>query len=98
MARTFPHYVPNLALCVILLGAPAWAKKPADPLAPTRSSLDALQSCLGASDALKTLRKGLLWGWAKEGGPPTLLDQKPAPPPGPEYFASLDADAKACQA
>jgi hypothetical protein len=88
----------RLALCSVLLGEAGWAKKPADPLAPTRASLDALQSCLGAGDELKTLRKGLLWGWAKEGGPPTLLDKQPAPPPGPEYSESLDADVKACQA
>ena len=88
----------TLTVCALVVGA-GWAKKPApDPLAPTRAALDALQSCLGASDALKTLRKGLLWGWAKEGGPPTLLDKQPAPPPGPEYFESLDMEAKACQA
>ena len=88
----------RLALCSVLVGKEGWAKKPVDPLAPTRASLDALQSCLGPSDALKTLRKGLLWGWAKEGGPPTLLDKQPAPPPGPDYFESLEGDVKACQA
>jgi hypothetical protein len=89
----------RLALCSIVPGGPAWAKKPAaDPLAPTRARLDALESCLGGSDALKTLRKGLLWGWAKEGGPPTLLDKQPAPPPGPEYSESLETDVKACRA
>ena len=89
----------RFGLCSLVLAEAGWAKKPApDPLAPTRASLDALQSCLGASDTLKTLRKGLLWGWGKESGPPTLLEKQPAAPPGPEYSESLETDVKACQA
>lgn len=86
-------------LCAVIPGVTGWAKKkPPDPLAPTRMRLDALQSCLGASEALSTLRKGLLWGWNRQGGPPTLRDRTPAPPPSPDYLESLDLDVKACQA
>ena len=99
MPRTSPiNAIVILMLGSLLLGAAAWARKPADPLAPTRASLDALQSCLGPSEALKTLRKGLLWGWGRKDAPPTLLDKQPAPPPAPDYSESLDTDVKACQA
>jgi hypothetical protein len=99
MPRTSPiNAIVSLMLGTLLLGHAAWARKPADPLAPTRASLDALQSCLGPSEALKTLRKGLLWGWGRPGAPPTLLDNQPAPPPGPDYSESLDTEVKACQA
>jgi hypothetical protein len=85
-------------LCSIVPGGTGWAKtKPPDPLAPTRARLDALQACLGASEALSTLRKGLLWGWNRRGGPPTLRDATPAPPPSPDYLDSLDLDVNACQ-
>lgn len=87
-----------VALCRMVAGDTGWAKaKPADPLAPTRAALNALQSCLGAGEPLATLRKGLLWGWKRPGGPPTLRDAVPAPPPPPDYLESLDNDAKACQ-
>jgi hypothetical protein len=99
MPRTSPiNAVASLMLGTLLLGEAAWARKPADPLAPTRASLDALQSCLGPSEALKTLRKGLLWGWGRPGTPPTLLDKQPAPPPGHDYSESLDTEVKVCAA
>jgi hypothetical protein len=85
-----------LLLCLFLPGHRALARPAADPLKPTRAKLDALKSCLGASDALATLRKGLLWGWKTPGGPPTLRDQTPAPPPPAEYLETLDRDVKAC--
>ena len=88
----------GLALSFILVRQAGWAKPAADPLAPTRAALNTLQSCLGGSPALSTLRKGLLWGWPRPGAPPTLHDAAPAPPPPPEYLESLDADVKACQA
>ena len=96
-----PRTSPGQKIATLLLGAllpcpAALAKPAADPLAPTRASLDALKACLGASDALATLRKGLLWGWPKPGGPPTLRDPAPAPPPPPEYSQTLDRDVKAC--
>jgi hypothetical protein len=84
------------ALGSLLAGGPAWAKAP-DPLAPTRAKLDALESCIGKSDVLDVLRKGLLWGWQKPGSPPTLEPPKPSPPP-PDYMDSLDRDALYCAA
>src|SRR4051794_38200676 len=89
-----------IALCSVFQRETGWAKaKPAaDPLAPTRAALNALQSCLGASPPLSTLRKGLLWGWPRAGAPPTLHEAVPAPPPPPEYLESLGVDLKACQA
>ena len=86
-----------LALTPVLLGVPAGAKRPADPLAATRAKLDELQKCLGTSDALSTLRKGLLWGWQLPGSVPTLETPKPPPPP-PDYLESLDRDTKVCSA
>lgn len=84
-----------VALSALLLSAPAWARPKADPLAPTRAKLDALEACLGKSDALSELRKGLLWGWQTPGSPPKLETPKPAPP-DPEYLDSLDLDLEAC--
>lgn len=95
MRRTSPVFLIT-ALGSVLAAGPAWAK-PADPLAPTRAKLDALEICLGKSDVLSTLRKGLLWGWPKAGGAPTLEPPKPPPPP-PDYEESLDRDAKVCAA
>ena len=79
-----------------MLGEAALAKPARDPLAPTRAKLDALKVCLGASDALATLRKGLLWGWRKPESAPRLRDAPPAPPAPPEYLESLDRDVRAC--
>lgn len=95
MRRTSPPFL-IAALGSILAGGSAWAKAP-DPLAPTRAKLDALESCLGKSDVLSTLRKGLLWGWQKPGSPPTLEPPKPPPPPA-DYLNSLDRDAIFCAA
>lgn len=97
MPRSSPFQTTaTLILCLFLLSGAALAKTGPDPLAPTRAKLDALKACLGASDALATLRKGLLWGWQKPGSAPTLRDAQPAPPPPPEYFDSLDRDVRAC--
>jgi hypothetical protein len=104
MARTFiieaPMPILKVAVCAIVLSPAGWAKtladKPADHLAPTRAKLDALQSCLGQSTALSTLRKGLLWGWPKPGSAPSLQAPPPAPPPPAEYLDSLDRDVQAC--
>ncbi len=98
MPRTSPvAFVVAVTFSWILWASPAWAKLKADPLAPTRTKLDALQKCLGASDELGALRKGLLWGWQKPGSAPTL--QPPKPPPPPEaYLADLERDLGACQA
>ena len=97
MERSSPsNIIAMLLLCLLLPGHAALAKPAADPLAPTRAKLDALKACLGASDALATLRKGLLWGWSKPGSPPSLRDATPAPPPPPEYLESLDRDLRAC--
>ena len=98
MARTFPaNKLARMALCMLMASAPVWAKPKADALAPTRAKLDALEACLGKSEALATLRKGLLWGWLKAGGPPTLEIPKPPPPPD-DYLEALDRDVSACQA
>jgi len=97
MARSSPiKTIAMLLLCLFLPSDTALAKPAADLLAPTRAKLDALKACLGASDALATLRKGLLWGWPKPGNLPTLRDATPAPPPPPEYLESLDRDVRAC--
>jgi hypothetical protein len=95
MRRTSP-IVLIVALGAVFASGCAWAK-PADPLAPTRAKLDELETCLGKSDVLSTLRKGLLWGWEKPGTAPTLNPPKPPPPPV-DYMESLDRDAKACTA
>ena len=98
MPRSFPvKTIAMLVLGSLLLCEAGFAKPAPDPLAPTRAKLDALKSCLGASDALATLRKGLLWGWRKPGSAPTLRDAPPAPPPPPEYLESLDRDVRACE-
>ena len=98
MARTSLLYsILTVTVCMLLPGAGAWAKPKADPLAGTRARLDALEACLGKSDSLATLRKGLLWGWQKSGGPPTLETPKPPPPPD-DYLETLDRDVSACQA
>ncbi len=97
MARSSPvKTIAMLLLCLFLPCDTALAKPAADLLAPTRAKLDALKACLGASDALATLRKGLLWGWPKPGNLPTLRDATPAPPPPPEYLETLDRDVRAC--
>ena len=99
MART-SHYpaakrILALAVCSVALSRAGFSAPAEDPLAPTRAKLDALQRCLGSSDALTTLRRGLLWGWPKPGAPPTLKET-PAPPPPDPYLDSLDRDVKAC--
>jgi hypothetical protein len=104
MARTSileaPKPILKLAVCAMVLSHAGWAKTPADSaaakLGPTRAKLDALQACLGATPALGTLRKGLLWGWPKPGSAPTLQAPPPAPPPPAEYLDSLDRDVQAC--
>ena len=97
MPRFSPvNTIATLLLYLFLSAEAAPAKPAADLLAPTRAKLDALKSCLGASDALTTLRKGLLWGWRKPGNAPTLRDPTPAPPPPPEYSETLDRDVRAC--
>lgn len=73
-----------------------WAKPP-DPLAATRARLDELELCLGKTETMATLRKGLLWGWKKPGDPPTLLNPPHPPPPPPEYLDSIDRDLAACR-
>lgn len=98
MPRTSPvAFVFPMALSCVLWAAPACAKPKADPLAATRAKLNALEKCLGASDTLSTLRKGLLWGWQKPGSAPTLQPPKPVPPPD-DYLADLDRDVSVCQA
>jgi hypothetical protein len=98
MARTSPLFrFVTLTLGGSLLAPSAWAGPKVDPLAPTRAKLDALEACLGKSDSLATLRKGLLWGWQKPGSPPTLETPKPPPPPD-DYLETLDRDVSACQA
>jgi hypothetical protein len=84
-----------VATCSLVLSRNGFAKDP-DALTPTRARLDALQACLGPGDALTTLRKGLLWGWPKQGAAPTLKDPQPAPPPPAEYLQTLDRDLQAC--
>jgi hypothetical protein len=95
-----PKPILKLAVCAIVLSHGGWVKagadKPVDHLAPTRAKLDALQSCLGSSSALGTLRKGLLWGWPKPGNAPSLQGPLPAPPPPADYLDSLDRDVQAC--
>ena len=98
MQRTSPvTFVVPVALSCVLWAAPAWAKPKPDPLEPTRAKLDALQKCLGVSDPLSALRKGLLWGWQKPGSVPRLETPKPPPPPD-DYLADLDRDVSVCQA
>jgi len=87
----------SVALCSFLAIGVSWAKPKGDPLAPTRAKLDELESCLGRSDVLSTLRQGLLWGWQKTNSAPKLETPKPPPPP-PDYLESLDRDAKVCAA
>src|SRR5215469_8230962 len=95
MQRSSPVIL-AVTLASVLAGGSARTKPP-DPLAPTRAKLDALEACLGKSDSLSTLRKGLLWGWQKQGSAPTL--EAPKPPPAPaDYLDSLDRDVKACTA
>jgi len=97
MARTsLSDLILAVAVCTLVLSGPAWAKK-ADALAPTRAKLDALEACLGKSESLSTLRKGLMWGWPKTGGAPTLEPPKPPPPPA-DYLETLDRDVSVCQA
>lgn len=84
------------AICSVALTQRGFAKDPVDPLAPTRARLDALQTCLGPSDALSTLRKGLLWGWPKQDAAPSLKGPQPAPPPPAEYLQTLDRDQQVC--
>jgi hypothetical protein len=97
MARTSPLYsIATISLCSLFLAAPAWPRPKADPLAPTRARVDALEACLGKSESLATLRKGLLWGWQKPGSPPTLETTKPPPPPE-DYLETLDRDVSACR-
>jgi len=97
MARTSPlYFIATISLCSLFLAAPAWSRPKADPLAPTRARLDALEACLGKSESLATLRKGLLWGWQKAGSPPTLETPKPPPPPD-DYLETLDRDVSACR-
>jgi hypothetical protein len=97
MPRSSPvRTIATLILGSVMLGEAALAKPARDPLAPTRAKLDALKVCLGASDALATLRKGLLWGWRKPESAPSLRDAPPAPPAPPEYLESLDRDVRAC--
>ncbi|HEY1986822.1 MAG TPA: hypothetical protein VGG85_15505 [Terracidiphilus sp.] len=76
--------------------SPAYGRTSADPLAATRSQLETLATCLGSSNALTLLRKGLLWGWRQPGSAPSLRDPQPAPPPPPEYSESLERDVQAC--
>lgn len=96
MRRT-PPVILGMAVCALSLSGHVWAKPKADPLAPTREKLDALQACLGQSDAMSTLRKGLLWGWQTPGSAPTLDTPKPPPPPA-DYLETLDRDLAACSA
>src|SRR5438477_10629151 len=96
-----PRISPVRTIATVVFGSvlvceASLAKPSADPLATTRAKLDALKSCLGASDALATLRKGLLWGWRKPGSAPTLRDAAPAPPPPPEDLDTLERDVRAC--
>jgi hypothetical protein len=88
----------TVAMCSLVLSREGFAEGSADALVPTRAKLDALQTCLGPSDALSTLRKGLLWGWPKPGrvAAPSLKDPVPAPPPPSEYLQTLDRDLQAC--
>jgi hypothetical protein len=95
MRQSSPLVLATL-FCSLLSGVSGWAKPP-DPLAPTRAKLDELEGCLGKSEVLSTLRKGLLWGWQKPGSAPTLNPPKPSPPPE-DYLESLDRDAKVCAA
>jgi hypothetical protein len=98
MARTsLSRSVPSIALCLLLAIGVSWAKPKADALAPTRAKLDELETCLGKSDVLSTLRQGLLWGWQKSNAAPKLETPSPSPPP-PEYMESLDRDVKVCAA
>lgn len=84
-------------MCAILPAAPTWAAPKTDPLAATRSKLDAIQGCLGGSSNMKWLTIGLLSGFEKPGSTPTLETREPSPPPD-EYMESLDRDLKACEA
>ncbi len=86
----------TVALCSLALTRQGFAEGSGDALAPTRARLDALQKCLGPSDSLTTLRKGLLWGWRKPDAAPSLKDPVPAPPPPAEYLQTLDRDLQAC--
>ena len=96
MQRTSPLLL-ALALCYLAAPAAHGAKPAPDPLAPTRAKLDELEACLGKSDMLTTLRKGLLWGWQKPGSAPTLTTPKPSPPAA-DYMDSLERDVKVCAA
>jgi hypothetical protein len=86
----------TLTVCVLPLCPSAYGKTSSDLLAPTRTQLDTLATCLGQNSALTVLRKGLLWGWQQPQNTPSLHDPTPAPPPPPEYSASLDRDVQAC--
>lgn len=97
MPRTSPLSLFLPVALGVLLAPTAGAKPKPDPLAPTRAKLDALAKCLGPSDALSDLRKGLMWGWNKPGTAPTLEPPKPPPPP-PDYSADLDRDVSTCEA
>ena len=82
MARTSPLFrFVTLTFGASLLAPSAWAGPKVDPLAPTRAKLDALEACLGKSETLATLRKGLMWGWQKPGSPPPPETPQPPPPP-----------------
>ncbi len=95
--RRISPIILKLAVCSLLIPAAAWAKPASDPLAATRAELTALERCLGTSDSLAMLRKGLLWGWPKAGSAPTLDTPKPPPPPS-DYLESLARDAQVCAA
>ena len=52
MQRSSPVIL-AVTLASVLMGGSA-RPRPADPLAPTRAKLDALEACLGKSDSLST--------------------------------------------
>lgn len=85
----------KVLVCMLLLCRAGFSETRDAALEPTRTTLAALESCLGSEKSdIKDLRKGLLNGWGGGWGwhakPPT------APPLG--YSASLDLDLKYCTA
>jgi hypothetical protein len=100
MRRTSPNamllFALTAAVCSFALTQRGFAKDTVDPLAPTRARLDALQTCLGKTDALTTLRQGLLWGWRTQNAAPSLKDPPKPPPPPAEYLETLDRDLQVC--
>lgn len=84
----------KLLLSMLLLCSTGFSETRDAALEPTRTTLAALQSCLGSQKSdIKELSKGLLEGWGSWG-----WHSKRVMAPAQGYSASLDLDLKYCTA